>query len=182
MAPTASSPNSTQRKPRSTTRRTTSGARTTGARKTTARRSTAKAAHTRASTQRTAAARATARETRTGAQLIGSYAERAVLVPVGAALVARDRVTELLDNYSTPKKAEAQLKRFERRGVTARNRFERQVRKTRTRLERQLRSQRRSAEKALGRFDRRRTTVVKNVRDQVESAASQAQDRVTSLA
>src|SRR5947209_6686275 len=110
MAPTASTPNSTPRR-RTTTRR------SAGTRKTTARRTTAKAAHSRASTQRTAAARATARETRTGAQLIGSYAERAVLVPVGAALVARDRVAELLDSYSTPKKAEAQLKRFERRGV-----------------------------------------------------------------
>jgi hypothetical protein len=168
MAPTASTPNSTPRKRRTAA---------TGTRKTAARRSTARAASSRASTQRSAAAKATATEARTGAQLIGSYAERAVLVPVGAALVARDRVVQLLDNYSSPKKAEAQLKRFERRGATARNRFERQVRKTRTRVERQLRSQRRSAEKTISRLDRRRTSAAKNVRGQVETA----QERVASL-
>jgi hypothetical protein len=172
MAPTASTPNSTPRKRRTTA---------SGTRKTTARRATAKAASSRASAPRSAAAKATARETKTGAQLIGSYAERAVLVPVGAALVARDRVVDLLDNYSTPKKAEAQLKRFERRGVTARNRFERQVRKTRTRVERELRRQRRTAEKTINRFDRRRTNAAKSVRDQVETAATQAQERVASL-
>jgi hypothetical protein len=172
MAPTASTPNSTPRQRRTAA---------SGTRKTAARRSTAKAASSRASTRRTAAAKATATESKTGAQLIGSYAERAVLVPVGAALVARDRVVQLLDNYSTPKKAEAQLKRFERRGLTARNRFERQVRKTRTRVERELRSQRRTAEKTISRFDRRRTNTVKNVRDQVETAATQAQERVASL-
>src|SRR5713226_9527329 len=88
----------------------------------------------KASTAKTAPA-----EPKTGAELVQEYAERAVLIPVGAALTARDSVvetvTDLIDTYSTPKKAEAQLKRFERRGVTARNRLERNAKKTRTRVE-----------------------------------------------
>src|ERR1700736_469207 len=82
-------------------------------------------------------------EPKTSVERAQQYAERAVLVPVGAALTARDTVlksvTELIGFYTSPKKAEAQLKRFERRGVTARNRLERQARKTRTRVERELR-------------------------------------------
>jgi len=58
---------------------------------------------------------------------LGSYAERAVLIPVGAALIARERVVETIDSYSTPSKANAQLRKFERRGNTARNRVEREI-------------------------------------------------------
>src|SRR5947209_18709509 len=53
------------------------------------------------------------------------YAERAVLIPIGAALEARDRVVtsvnEAIETVSTRSKAETQLKRFERRGNRARN-------------------------------------------------------------
>ena len=50
---------------------------------------------------------------------------------------------------------ERELKRYERRGATARNRFERQVRRTRTRFERELR-QRRSLVERTVRQNRRR--------------------------
>jgi len=76
----------------------------------------------------------------------GAYAERAVLIPVGAALVARDRVVssvnDTLTTYSSPSKTQAQLRKFERRGNTARKRLEREVRKARTSVERELRRRR----------------------------------------
>ena len=82
----------------------------------------------------------------TGLGRVQTYAERAVLVPVGAALVARDSVVDAVDDlrgrYSTRAKLERELNRFERRGVTARNRVERELRKTRTRAERELRQRR----------------------------------------
>ena len=78
---------------------------------------------------------------------IGEYAERAVLIPVGAALIARDRVvsgvSDTVSSYSSTSKTKAQLRRFERRGATARNRLEREVRKVRVRVERELRQRRR---------------------------------------
>ena len=83
--------------------------------------------------------------------MFGDYAERAVLIPVGAALLARDRVvstvSDTLSTYSSSTKTQAQLRRFERRGVTARNRLEREVRKARVRVERELRQRRRIVER-----------------------------------
>src|SRR5205085_5855896 len=95
----------------------------------------AKAARTRAVNQtRTAVAQAEIASRDTGG-VFGEYAERAVLIPVGVALTARDRVVsgvgDTISNYSSGAKAHAQLRRFERRGATARNRLEREVRKAR---------------------------------------------------
>ena len=96
----------------------------------------------------------------------GDYAERAVLIPVGAALTARDRVlssvNEAISSYSSPTRAQAQLRRFERRGITARKRLERQVRKARVRVERELRQRRREIEKTVNGLEDRRETVAKN--------------------
>lgn len=75
-----------------------------------------------------------------------SYAERAVLIPVGAALIARERVVsgvnDTISSYSSTSKAQAQLRKFERRGNTARKRVEREVRKARMSVERELRKRR----------------------------------------
>jgi hypothetical protein len=75
-----------------------------------------------------------------------SYAERAVLIPVGAALMARDRVVssvnDTISTYSNTTKTQAQLRRFERRGNTARKRLEREIRKARISVERELRKRR----------------------------------------
>ena len=75
-----------------------------------------------------------------------SYAERAVLIPVGAALIARDKVVsgvnDTITSYSSTSKTQAQLRKFERRGATARRRVEREVRKARTSVERELRKRR----------------------------------------
>src|SRR5690349_1677585 len=113
--------------------------------KATARRSSAtkakatraKASRTRATNQAQAAVRDSQKAARENAGLVGDYAERAVLIPVGAALIARDRVvssvSDTISSYSSPTKAQAQLRKFERRGATARKRLEREVRKTRVR-------------------------------------------------
>jgi hypothetical protein len=147
-------------------RRTGSAARSNGASRTRAGspKATAKASSARRST---GPARPAARSTTV---LVGDYAERAILIPVGAALIARDlvvsSVNDAISSYSTPSKAQTQLRKFERRGTTARNRLEREVRKTRTRLERELRQRRRE-------LDRRRGSVTKSLSGQVEQTQSQ---------
>lgn len=74
--------------------------------------------------------------TRTAAR---AHAERAVLIPVGAALVA-------IETYSSPTRARTQLRKFERRGSRARNHLEREVRQTQARLDRELRQRRHDLE------------------------------------
>jgi hypothetical protein len=101
---------------------------------------------------------------------LSSYAERAVLIPVGAALIARERVVSTIDTYSTPSKANAQLRKFERRGNTARSRVEREIRKTRVRVEREVRQTR-------GRVERE---VTRRRRDG-EELANRVQERILSL-
>src|SRR5215218_3995052 len=106
---------------------------------------------TQTETQRKAAGRAA--ETRAQAELsalgvVEARAERAFLIPVGAALTARDVVVDATRPYTTSRESAERelskltrrvatnLRRFERRGNTARNRTVRQVKQTRTRLER----------------------------------------------
>ena len=172
---------------------TTRRASSTRARKTTrkvgqAKRTRAKAARTRAANQ----TRAAVRSAETASRLtlaersngFGDYAERAVLIPVGVALTARDRVLSsvngAISSYSTPAKAQAQLRRFERRGATARNRLEREVRKARVRVERQLRQRRREIERTVGELEDRRDTVAKNGTGLANEVATRLQERVLS--
>jgi hypothetical protein len=100
-------------------------ARTTAQRKTTA---TAKRAGATAAKE-TAQAKGFVK---TRAERAAEMAEKSVLVPVGAALVTRDRVAaaidELRSTYSTRKKTENELKRFERRGTSALKSIEKDVR------------------------------------------------------
>jgi len=83
-----------------------------------------------------------------------------VLVPVGAALIARDRVRtsveELRATYSTRKKTENELRRFERRGTSALKTVERELRDRRTRLEKEFRA-------VIKDIETRTEPVVKNV-------------------
>ncbi len=80
-------------------------------------------------------------------------AERAVLVPVGASMLARENLVSTVKGFATRYRTRAgverELKRYERRGATARNRFERQVRRTRTRFERELRQRRNRVERSV---------------------------------
>jgi hypothetical protein len=147
----------------------------------------AKAARARATDQTRSAVRqaGTARQwpisDRPAGIVFGDYAERAVLIQVGAALTVRDRVVssvnDTLSIYSSTSKAQAQLRRFERRGATARNRLEREVRKARVRVERELRQRRRGIEKTVGDLDERRDAVTKNGTD----LANRVQERILSL-
>jgi hypothetical protein len=90
-----------------------------------------------------------------------TLAERVVLIPVGAALEARDRVAGAVEGLVTTTRSrselEKQLRRFERRGGTAR-----------TRLERRTRTVRRG-------FERQRTQVRKNVDLNVENLTTRVE-------
>ncbi len=152
----------------------------------------AKAARTRAVHQTEAAARSSEAAAAQTVGVVGDYAERAVLIPVGAALIARDKVvssvSDTLSNYSTSTKAQAQLRKFERRGETARKRLEREVRKARVRVERDLRQRRKAIETSLNdtvsEIDGRRERITKNsseLANRVPELAGQVQDRILSL-
>jgi hypothetical protein len=155
----------------------------------------AKGARTRATHQAESALRQTQTATRETAGVFGDYAERAVLIPVGAALIARDRVVETVNdtvsNYSTPTKAQAQLRRFEHRGVTARNRLEREVRKARVRVERELRQRRKAVGSTVSDIEARRDAIAKNGTElanrvpefatRVPELAGKVQERILSL-
>jgi hypothetical protein len=159
---TGSTRTATPAKPRTTTGRTAATKRSTTAKKAattptrkqgaTARKRTARKASTRA-TQAERAVQSQTAEARNGIEQVGETVEKVVLASVGAALVARDNVIgtveELRAKYSTPAKAQRQLGRFERRGVTARNRVERDLKRTRTRVERELRQRRARVEREL---------------------------------
>src|SRR6267154_181566 len=158
------------RKPRAKAARKPASAKPSSrAQATKAKATRAKAARTRATHQAESAVRQTQAATRETADVFGDYAERAVLIPVGAALVARDKVvssvSDTISTYSSSSKTQAQLRRFERRGATARNRLEREVRKARVRFERELRQRRRVIEKSVNELDSRRETVAKQVPD-----------------
>jgi hypothetical protein len=130
-------------------------------------RSTGSGGSRRGPSPRTNSTRAGSRGT---VDLVGDYAERVVLIPVGAVLLARERVVsnvaDVISIYSTPAKTQTQLRKFERRGSTARTRLEREVRKTRTRVERELRLRRRE-------LDKRREHLTKSVSSQVEQTQAQ---------
>jgi hypothetical protein len=153
-------------------------ARKPAKRKTAAR---SKATQARATRTRAASPANAAVRDAQGAEAFSEYAERAVLIPVGAALIARERVvttvSDTLSTYSSTSKTQAQLRRFERRGATARNRLEREVRKTRVRVERELRQRRREIEKSVNELEARRDSVAKNGSE----LANRVQDRVLSL-
>jgi hypothetical protein len=148
----------------------------------------AKGARTRATHQAESTLRQTQTATRETAGVVGDYAERAVLIPVGAALIARDRVvttvSDTISTYSSTSKTQAQLKRFERRGATARNRLEREVRKARVRVERELRQRRRVLESTVSDIEERREAIAKNgseIAGRVPELATKLQERVLSL-
>lgn len=158
-------------------------------------KSTASTARSTASTaRRSSTSSARARGATGTIPTVGVYAQRAVLIPVGAALIARDRllagVSELpRDPSAANAKAQAQLHKFERRGTSARNSLEREARRTRVRLERELRRRRGELDRAVSDLDKRRNSISRSLTEQVEEASTQIertfQERVkgaTSLA
>ena len=65
---------------------------------------------------------------------VRTLAERAVLVPVGAALLAGEELLGVLAALASPDKADAQLHEFEQRGLLARDRIEQELRHRRSQL------------------------------------------------
>jgi hypothetical protein len=112
-------------------------------------------------------------------------AERSVDVPVGAALLVADRVTEIVEPFTARQTAnrelnsirtrvERELNRFERRGASARRKTRTRVRQTRNRVERELKHRRRRVE----------TTVKRNrvkAEDSLKQAQTTVQERVSTL-
>lgn len=189
-AKTARKASATARKAstRKTTARKTAKASTRRTSATKAKATRAKAARTRAVHQTEAAARSTETAAGQTVGVIGDYAERAVLIPVGAALTARDRVvssvSDTFANYSSSTKAQAQLRKFERRGATARKRLEREVRKARVRFERDLRQRRKAIESSINDLEHRRERITKNgseLANRVPELAGEVQERILSL-
>jgi hypothetical protein len=151
----------------------TSARKPAATRKTTATRKTAASATT------------TSTQPKTVVEQAQEIAERAVLVPVGASLLARDELVSTVKGFTTKYRTRAgferELKRYERRGATARNRFERQVRKTRTRFERELRQRRTRVERTVKQNRRRLEREVRAVRKDLGKQSDQLTSRVEKL-
>ena len=103
-------------------------------------------------------------------------AERAVDVPVGAALLAGERLNDALEPLASTEtrgkeltglrtQVTRELNKFERRGGQARRKASRQARRTRTRVERRVTQRRRAAERT-----------VKQSRTQARAAAEDQPD------
>jgi hypothetical protein len=130
---------------RSTTRRKTAATdRSTAARKAAATRARNQATEARKRSTAAKKAAATRRElARRPVERYAAYAGKAVTIPVGAALVARDNVAATVGGVATryasrdkvqrelrarQRRVETELRRFERRGESARARVERDLR------------------------------------------------------
>lgn len=109
-------------------------------------------------------------------------AERAVDVPVGAALTIRDRVEDAIEPWTSETTRERELKslrtqvtrefnRFERRGGQARRKTSQRVRSTRSKVQREVKSRRREVEKAVKQNRR-------DVEQQLKKARTAVQERV----
>jgi hypothetical protein len=127
----------------------------------------------------------TSTQPKTTVQQVQELAERAVLVPVGASLLVRDNlvstVRSLASRYSSRAGLERELRRYERRGASARTRFERQVRRTRTRFERDLRLRRHRVERTVKQNRRSFERQVRSVRRDLEKQSELVSTRVDRL-
>lgn len=106
----------------------------------TATKRSASARKAAATRRRNAARRDARRFTPARLEGIQRQAERALLIPVGATLAARDAIA---DAVTTRSRFRRQLSRFERRGATA-------VRRGRGRIERRARATRRDTRRGVG--------------------------------
>ncbi|HEV7806004.1 MAG TPA: hypothetical protein VGO80_09305 [Solirubrobacteraceae bacterium] len=125
-----------------------------------------KASATRARTRTAKQTADPASAVRTPIERAGELAEKAVLVPVGAALISRDRVMSAVDEvratYSTRTKTKNELRRFERRGTSALKSIERDAKKTRDRIGHELRQGRTRVERDVRSIIKDVEPVVKN--------------------
>ena len=155
------------------------------AKRTTKRKPATASTRTAASSGRSSRATTTSTQPKTRVEHAQLIAERAVLVPVGAGLLARDNVVStvkgLASKYRTRATFERELKRYERRGATARNRLERQVRRARTRMEREMRQRRSLVEKTMRQNRRRLNREITSVRRDLEKQSDAVSARVERL-
>jgi uncharacterized FlaG/YvyC family protein len=181
-----------------TNRTTTATKRSTTAKKAAATRSANQAAEARkrtASAKKAAATRA--EKAKKPVDRVQEYAERAVSVQIGAVLVAGDSVKEAVDGLKTTltsrEKAEkeiqlrrrravagleAEFKRFERRGSSARTRVRRDVQSLRSDLNKQV-----SGVTAQGRLVTARVeNLVQTGVTAGQKAATSVQERIASVA
>jgi hypothetical protein len=127
---------------RSQTRGTTAAtARSTAAKKAAATRARNQATEARKRSTAANKAAETRRERARGpVERYVDYAGKAVTIPVGAALVARDNVVGIAARYSSRDKVERELRARQRRAETELRRFERRGETARARVERDLRA------------------------------------------
>jgi hypothetical protein len=130
---------------------------------------------TAAPKRKPAASRATTGST--PAARSASLAERAVLIPVGAALEARDRVADIVATTRSRSALEKRLSHFERRGGRARAQLERRARGVRRDLERQRTQARRNLSSNVEQFSTRVESVVQNGVNVGIKLVNGAQDR-----
>ena len=132
-----------------------------------------------------AGTRTTSSTSRTTSRTSTNPVERAVLVPVGAYLLAGDNLVSTVKGfaakYRTRTGFEREIKRYERRGVTARNRLERNVRRARTRFERELHQRRSLVEKTMHQNRRRLSGELSSVRRDFEKQSGAMGARVERL-
>ncbi len=167
----------------------TSGTQRPSSRRTATRKprsaSTRRSTRTTRSTRTATRARTTTTAPSTPLQQAGALAERVVLVPVGASLLARDNLVStiqgLATKYSSRTSLGHEIRRYERRDTTARNRFERQVKRTRTRFERQLRQRRSLIERTIRQNRRRLEREVRSVRKDLTKQSGQLGSRVEKI-
>ncbi len=102
-------------------------------------------------------------------------AERAVDVPVGAALEVTERVNGIVEPWTSTEtrgrelqsirtRVERELNRFERRGGSARRKTTQRARQTRNRVQRQVKQRRRSVETSVRQNRRKAETTLKRNR------------------
>ena len=119
-------------------------------------------------------------------------AERAVDVPVGAALTVRDRVNDAVDPWTTSETRSKELKglrtqvtrelnKFERRGGQARRKATTRARQTRNRVERVVKQRRRSVEQGVKQNRAKLEQRLRKVETQVKENRTKVQERVSSL-
>lgn len=180
-----------------TTRKANATKRSTAAKKAAQTRSANQAAEARKRSTAAKKAAETRRELqRTPVERYVDFAGRAVTIPVGAALVARDNVAELAARISSldgverelrdrRSRIETELARFERRGTTARDRVERELGRRRERVERDLRTlrgARRDAAAQAGLVGSRVENLVQTGVTAGTQAAAKAVERVARVA
>jgi hypothetical protein len=170
----------TARKTKATARKTTATARKTAA---TARNTTAR--KTTTTSRRSTRSVSNSTQPKKAVAQVADIAERAILVPVGASLLVGDDVVStvrgLVTRYRNRAGLERELKRFERRGASARTRLERQVRLQRTRFERDLRQRRSSLERTVKQNRRRFERQVRDARKDFDKQSTLVTNRVERL-